>query len=175
MASAATVGVGRNWREACMTPTVWLYYDYASGDSDPNSGRSTTFNQLYPFGHYYLGWIDLVGRQNIHDLNAHFFLYPANWITFFCQYHNFWLASSQDALYGANGAPLRRDPTGQAGNEVGQELDFVTNFHLARYSDLMVGYSRLFGGKFPRTNLRAECGRRLGLLPRDVPAAVVES
>ena len=46
-------------------PTFWAYYDYASGDSDPTDGRSHTFNDLYPFGHYYLGWIDQVGFLEI--------------------------------------------------------------------------------------------------------------
>ena len=31
---------------------------------------------------------------------------------------------------------------------VGDEIDFVANFHLARYTDLLLGYSRLFGGGF---------------------------
>ena len=59
LAGAATVGLGRNWKDVCYSPTAWIYYDYASGDSDPNDGRFHTFNQLYPFGHYYLGWLDL--------------------------------------------------------------------------------------------------------------------
>ncbi len=129
-------------------PTAWIYYDFASGDADPNAGDFTTFNQLYPFGHYYLGWIDLVGRQNIHDANAHLYVYPAPWITCFVQYHHFWLNQSRDALYNAAGSAIRRDPTGQAGTNVGDEIDMVANFHLARYTDFMLGYSKLFGGGF---------------------------
>jgi hypothetical protein len=148
LAGAGTLGLGRNWKDACWSPTAWIYYDYASGDADPNDGHFHTFNQLHPFGHYYLGWIDLVGRQNIHDLNAHFYVYPAPWITAFVQYHHFWLNQSTDALYGVAGNAYRRDPTGAAGTDVGDEIDFVANFHLARYSDLLVGYSKLFGGRF---------------------------
>jgi hypothetical protein len=148
VAGAATAGIGRSWKDARWSPTIWGYYDYASGDSDPASGDAHTFNQLYPFGHYYLGWIDLVGRQNIHDANAHLFLYPAPWMTVWLQYHHFWLNHSEDALYNAGGVAIRRDPTGAAGNEVGNEIDIVLNFHLDRYSDILVGYSRLFGGEF---------------------------
>lgn len=150
LAGAATLGVGRHWKDTCWSPTVWVYYDYASGDANPNDGNFHTFNHLYPFGHYYLGWIDLVGRQNVHDLNAHVYFYPASWVTMFVQYHHFWLNHSTDALYNAAGVAYRRDPTGAAGNNVGDELDFVANFHLARYSDLLLGYSRLFGGDFLR-------------------------
>jgi hypothetical protein len=148
LAGAASAGVGRNFKDACWSPTVWAYYDYASGDPDPTSGDAHTFNQLFPFGHFYLGWIDQVGRQNMHDVNAHVFLYPQPWITVWLQYHHFWLNHSRDALYHAGGAASRRDATGASGNNVGDEIDIVMNFHLTRHSDLLVGYSRLFGGGF---------------------------
>jgi hypothetical protein len=150
VAGMATAGVGRHLKSVWATPTAWIYYDYASGDSDPNSGTAHTFNQLFPFGHYYMGWIDLVGRQNIHDLNAHIYFYPAPWVTMFVQYHRFWLDQPTDALYNVAGRPYatRRDATGAAGTDVGHEIDLVANFHLARYTDLMVGYSKLFGGRF---------------------------
>jgi Alginate export len=147
-AGMATAGVGHNWKNAPLSPTVWMYYDYASGDGNPNAGDVHTFNPPYPFGHYYLGWMDLVGRQNIHDANAHLFLYPQPWITVWLQYHHFWLAEDRDALYNAGGVAYRRDPTGQAGNDVGDEFDFVVNFHLTTYSDLLVSYNKLFGGSF---------------------------
>ncbi len=148
LAGAATAGVGRNFKDAFWTPTFWMYYDYASGDSDPTAGDAHTFNQLFPFGHYYLGWIDQVARQNIHDVNAHLYFYPEPWITVWLQYHHFWLDHSRDALYNAGGVATRRDATGAAGNNVGDEIDVVLNFHLLRYSDILVGYSRLYGGGF---------------------------
>jgi len=77
----ATVGAGRHFKDAPLNPTLWFYYDYAGGNNRPNGGEYNTFNQLFPFGHYYLGWADLVGRQNIHDANAHLFMYPTNWMT----------------------------------------------------------------------------------------------
>jgi len=147
-AGMATAGVGGNWKDCSLKPTLWLYYDYASGDSDPNSGDVHTFNQQFPFGHYYLGWMDLVGRQNIHDLNAHLYLYPTPWLTMWLQYHRFWLDQRRDALYNAGGVAYRRDPTGSAGNNVGDEIDLVLNFHLTRYSDILVSYNKLYGGGF---------------------------
>jgi len=147
-AGMATAGLGRSWKDACLSPTVWVYYDYASGDSDPTAGDVNTFNQLFPFGHYYLGWMDLVGRQNINDLNAHLYLYPTPWVTFWAQYHHFWLDQSRDALYNAGGVAYRRDATGLAGTDVGDEIDLVLNFHLTRYSDILVSYNKLYGGGF---------------------------
>ncbi len=110
----------------------------------------------FRFGHYYLGWMDLVGRQNIHDVNAHLYVYPTAWCTVWLQYHHFWLAQSQDALYNAGGAAYRRDPTGQAGNNVGDEIDLVMNFHTGQYSDVLLSYNQFFGRTFCRANHRSQ-------------------
>jgi hypothetical protein len=149
VAGMATAGAGYNFKDRRWNPTVWAYYDYASG-GDPTSGTAHTFNQLFPFGHYYLGWLDVVGRQNIHDLNFHLYLYPTKWLTSWFQFHSFWLANSRDALYNAGGIPIRISPTGTAGSHVGEELDLVFNFHLSKHADILMGYSYLWGGDFLR-------------------------
>jgi hypothetical protein len=126
-----------------------LYFDYASGDDRAGAtGTVNTFNQLFPFGHYYLGFIDQVGRQNIQDLNLHLNYFPTHWIAGFIQYHRFWLAEPEDALYNAGGRVVRKDPTGRTGRDVGQEIDFLWNFHLTTHQDVVVGYSKLFVGEF---------------------------
>lgn len=131
-----------------MNPQFWLRYDFASGDKNHRDGRSNTFNQLFPFGHYYFGYIDQVGRQNIHDFNAQFTLHPQPWVTFLGQYHRFYLANKRDYLYNAAGAGTIRDITGQSGSHIGDEIDFTINFHLSRHQDVLLGYSKLFTGEF---------------------------
>ncbi len=155
VAGMATAGLGYHFKDAPLNPTFWAYYDYASGDSSPNVGTAHTFNQLFPFGHYYLGWADQVARQNIQDFNLHMYVYPTKWLTVWVQYHNFWLAAKQDALYNAGGNAIRRDATGKAGSHVGQEVDLVFNFHLTKHADLLTGYSHLYGGEFLRNTAGA--------------------
>lgn len=147
-AGSATAGLGYNFANAPMNPTFWAYYDWASGDHDPTGGNYTTFNQLFPFGHYYLGWLDQVARQNIRDVNMHLYLYPTKWITVNVQYHFFALDSARDALYNATGAPIRVSPNGTAGGTVGRELDVIVNFHLSNRVDIISGYSKLYAGDF---------------------------
>ncbi len=148
VAGMGTAGVGYHFKDAPWNPTVWMYYDYASGGRSGNT--SNTFNQLFPFGHYYLGWADLVGRQNIQDLNAHLYFYPAKWLTGWVQYHRFWLADSTDALYNTAGNVSRLRANGSAGNSVGREIDATLNFHLTKQSDILVGYNYFFAGDFIR-------------------------
>jgi len=146
-AGAVAYGLGYQF-QLPMNPQLWLRYDYASGDKNANDGQSNTFNQLFPFGHYYMGFLDRVGRQNIHDFNAQFTLHPQPWFTFIAQYHRFFLADSHDALYNAAGVAYRRDPTGQAGRDVGDELDLRFNIHVNRHQDVLLGYSKLWAGDF---------------------------
>ena len=154
-AGASTTGLGYNFSQVPMNPTAWAYFDYASGSRNLKVGEQNTFNQLYPFGHYYFGGIDYIGRQNIMDLNFHGYIYPANWITLNAQLHLLELSSRTDALYNAAGAVLRYDPTGKAGREVGQELTFVANFHLTPRQDIFVAYSHLFFGDFLKNTVPA--------------------
>jgi hypothetical protein len=154
-AGMATVAGGYYFKDVPLTPQVWLSYDYASGDPHPGvGGTHRTFDQLFPFGHYYFGFIDVVGRKNIHDLNYQLSCYPTPWITALMQHHFFWLDERKDALYNAAGVPIRIDPTGKAGNYVGNELDFVTNFHLTNHQDILFGYSHLYIGDFIRNTAR---------------------
>jgi len=149
-ASATTAGIGWNFAKCPMNPTLWVYYDYASGTASPGNPANdfTTFNQLFPFGHYYLGFLDLVGRMNIHDINTHLFLYPTKFVTLWFQYHHFELDSPFDALYSAGGAVERRSAAGTAGQTVGDEFDLLMNIHLGNHSDLLCGYSLMVPGKF---------------------------
>ena len=147
--SAFAVATGLGYRVPLpMNPHVWIRYDFASGDANPNDGRSNTFSHLFPFGHYYMGFMDRVGRQNIHDINAQITMHPVPWFTFISQYHRYYLANDRDYLYNAGGAAALRDPTGQSGSHVGDEIDFRANIHISRNHDVLVGYSKLFSGKF---------------------------
>ncbi|HTU26836.1 MAG TPA: alginate export family protein [Pirellulales bacterium] len=148
IAGGSATGLGRRFASLPSTPQFWVYYEWASGNRYPGDPVHRTFNQLYPWGHAYFGYLDLVGRQNIRDLNMQFTCFPTKWITPVVQYHIFRLDSARDALYAANGAVLRYDPTGAAGRDVGDEIDFTVNFHVSEHQDVFVGYSKLFAGSF---------------------------
>lgn len=150
IAGKANVGLGYHFAELPLNQTFWVYYDYASGSKNPNGNTDSTFNQLFPFNHYYSGWIDLVGPQNLHDLNLQYYIYPTNWVTLWAQWHNFWLDSGSDALYNKGGAAFRRSANGTAGTYVGNELDLISTFHVGPHSDIMASYGHLFGGGFLR-------------------------
>jgi hypothetical protein len=154
VAGFTSTGLGYAFQGLPMQPQIWAYYDYASGSPDRKDPNSTfeTFNQLFPFGHYYLGYLDEIGRQNIHDLNFQASAYPTKWITALVQYHIFRLDQANDALYGTppDNVVVRFDPSGKAGTNVGEELDFAANIQLDRHDAILIGYSKFFSGDFIR-------------------------
>ena len=128
-------------------PRLELGFDYASGDSDPADGDVEPFNQLYPLGHAYLGYIDIVGRQNIIDLRgtaaAGFFFGSKLKI----DVHSFWRASTDDALYNAGGGVVRAGSAGSS-RQVGVELDMTLKRALSKHTLLVLGYHHFFPGDF---------------------------
>jgi hypothetical protein len=155
VAGFATAGVGYCFKGLPMQPQFWAYFDYASGTPDlTGTGVFSTFNQLFPFGHYYLGYLDLVGRENIKDWNFQLTCYPTKWVTLLAQYHVFNLSQAGDALYGpAPGYPIERlSPNGSAGTDVGQELDLYADFRLSRHQSVLIGWSKLYEGNFIRNS-----------------------
>jgi len=128
-------------------PSLTLGFDYASGDRRPAAGDSETFDQLYPLGHAYLGYIDAVGRKNIMDARLRAALHPTKATKLQFDWHNFWRAERNDALYNAAGKAIR---TGGSGTDrfVGIELDWTFSWKATHNVSVLLGYSRFFAGDF---------------------------
>jgi hypothetical protein len=128
---------------------VYAGFDAASGDK-ASGGSVQTFNQLYPLGHAYLGYIDVHGRQNILDWSAGVSAKPArNWAVQL-DGHEFHRASTSDALYAVDGSVARPAGAGLAAR-VGAEIDATVRHTLmgGRFV-LQAGASRYFAGAFLR-------------------------
>jgi len=138
--------IGYTLKQVKTTPRLHVGLDYASGD-DEVGGDVETFNQLFPLGHAYLGWIDTVGRQNIIDASAGVTVKPHEKVTVLLVVHNFWRASDDDALYNAGGGVVRAGSL--AGDAyVGTELDLLVKVAATRRLQILVGYSHFFAGNF---------------------------
>ncbi len=150
LANAYTMGGGYYFSKWFTNPSIWVYYDHASGQPGPPGSTSVhqTFNQLFPFNHYYFGMMDLVGRQNINDIHTEIALFPVKWWTVNAQYHVLRLDSPFDALYNSSGVATLRDPTGKAGINVGEILTVINNFTIDLHSNIYVQYSHLYAGDF---------------------------
>ncbi|MCP3905060.1 MAG: alginate export family protein [Planctomycetes bacterium] len=127
-------------------PRFFIGYDYASGDDAPG-GDVETFNHLFPLGHAYLGYIDVVGRQNAIDFNLGATLKPMEKMTVGITGHFFWRAEDTDALYNAGGGVVRAPGIG-TDSEIGQEIDLTVKYAFDRHLTALFGYSYFFAGDF---------------------------
>jgi len=129
------------------TPRFWLGFDYASGDSDPNDNQTETFDQFFPLAHAYLGYLDLIGRQNVIALNAGVTFKPSDPLTLRLAGPFFWRADKDDAVYSPNRSPLRSGDLGDD-REIGAEVDVSANYQFNQHLKASVGYTHFFAGDF---------------------------
>jgi len=142
--------LGRTFK-AAWTPRPWIEYNYASGDANARDGVRGTFDHLYPTAHDKYGLADQVGWRNIKDFRGGVELKPhKNW-TAVLEYNNWFLASALDALYNSGGTAIARSAAGTAGTHVGQELDIVATWAIAKPLQASAGFGHLFPGEFLKT------------------------
>lgn len=92
--------------------------------------------------------MDIIGRQNIEDVNFLFTLQPTDKVKLLAWYHIFHLDEDRDALYNVGGAPIYQDPTGAAGSDIGQELDLTISWSVTPRVNLLFGYSHFWTGDY---------------------------
>ena len=124
-------------------PRAMLGVDTGSGD-DGSGGDVGTFNQLYPLGHAYLGYIDTIGRQNILGPYLGIGAAPGKW-KLVAALHSFYANDTNDALYHAGGGVYRPGGSYQS-SHVGYEVDLRATYKFSRHFAGLLGYSHFFAG-----------------------------
>ncbi len=144
----AAVQAGYTIADVSCKPRVQLGYDYASGDSNPEDGTVETFHQLFPLGHAYLGYIDVLGRQNVTDFSQSLSFWPvAGEVQIRVDHHVFHRAETSDAVYNVGGGILREADAGTS-SDVGTEIDVTLTWKAHRHTTFAAGYSRFYAGDF---------------------------
>ncbi len=149
-AAALAASGGYGWTGK-YKPSLVFEYDFATGDDGPD-GRSREFHNLFPTNHLHYGYADLFGWRNIHDFRLTATAQVHAKLGFQADYHRLLLAERTGAWKNAGGRVLGIDPTGQAGRDVGQEIDLTFRvpvvFSFFKQLSLMGGYSVFFPGAF---------------------------
>ena len=149
-AGMATFGIGRKFASHCWTPTMWFYYDWASGDNDTGAGNG--FHHTFPLAHKYNGFMDLFGRRNLEDVNMQLSLNPTKNLKLLAWYHYFFLATQSDTPYSIvmtpfNGANI------PGSTDLGHEIDLLAKVTIGSRSTFVLGYSHFFSGDYYSTTL----------------------
>ena len=147
-AGFSTTGIGRKLENRPFTPTVWLYYDYASGEDDfANVARGDNgYDHLFPLAHKYNGFMDLFGRRNLHDLNVLTITPLRKNLSFLLWYHYFSLVE-QTTPYSIVLTPYNTT-TQATDSELGHEVDMILNWTVNPRTNMLFGYSVFSGGDY---------------------------
>ena len=136
--------------DAPWEPRIAAQYSFGSGDPDPDGGRDRTFDGLFGAIDSMYGWMNIFAWKNLRDYQATLNLKPTKTTEFVLDWHYFQLDQARDAWYYGNGRPQRRDPTGDAGRELGHEIDLILYYNHSDHCRLRLGYSHFFPGNFIR-------------------------
>lgn len=146
-AFAAHAGLGYKF-PAPWEPQIYFQYNYASGDSDRSDGRTTTFQNLFPTNHKFYGYMDLFSWQNIHNPSVTLSAKPHKTLSFTADLQMFWLATTNDAWYRANGLTRARPITPSANPYVGSEIDLTVTWQPVKWANVLAGYSWFMPGDY---------------------------
>jgi hypothetical protein len=144
-AGFATGGVGYKWPCCAWQPTLWCYYDWASGGDVTGAGNG--FHHLFPLVHKYLGYMDLFGRSNIQSPNVQLAMQPAPKLKFLMWYYYLFLDTLADSPYNVNMSPFAPGSP-PASRDLGHELDLLLTYNINARMDLLFGYSHFWSGDY---------------------------
>jgi hypothetical protein len=139
-AGFATAGVGRKIKQMPWGTTVWLYYDYASGNN--MGGDFNRFNQLFPLGHKYLGFTDSTARENIESPNILVTMQPTAKINLLLWYYHFMANQDTDIVPSLGGTPAQSN----ASKDWGDELNLVATYSISPRSQIAFSWSHFWAG-----------------------------
>ena len=143
-------GIGYTFDTGWM-PRIGIAYNYGSGDGNPADGDTETFQNLFPTNHKFYGQMDVFSWQNMQDLEISFKCSPTKKLTAKAEFHAFWLASTDDSWYRANGIATVRPLTPiarGASDSVGYEVDATLTYTVSKNLSFEGGYSHFFAGDY---------------------------
>ncbi len=143
-------GLGYTFDTSWM-PRLGVAYNYGSGDDDPADGQIETFQNLFPTNHKFYGQMDVFSWQNMHEIEVSLKAQPVKAVTLKAEFHAFWLASTDDVWYRANGTAAVR-PLGvlarNADSYAGSEVDVLAQWNVNKHLAVEVGFSHFFAGDY---------------------------
>ena len=145
LAFAAHAELGYSF-DLAWKPKLSAWFNYATGDRDPNDDDDDRFDSMFGAAHTFYGFADAVSWQNLINPAAHASARPLKGLRLDAFYRAYWLASDKDSFVRARIS----DPTGSSGSFVGQEIDFRLRYKLLKRVDFDLGYGLFIAEEFTR-------------------------
>lgn len=137
---------GYTFTSTALTPRLGLKTNFASGDTDPKSSDTGTFDPIFPRGAYF-DQMDLTGPSNIISVDPNLALKLNSKFTLKTDWDWFWRTSIYDGIYNNALTILRSGASSRAryvGNAPGAKLIWQIDRHTMTY----LTYVHYFAGSF---------------------------
>jgi hypothetical protein len=131
-----------------LSPRLTAGFAQGSGDADPNDGVHGAFDGVFGAVDKFYGRMNLFSWSNLQDFELGLGLEPVKQAKLSLRWHLFRLSQARDAWYYGSGRPMRRDPSGSSGRDLGQELDLILSWRAGRSLKLMGGLCWFWPGEF---------------------------
>jgi len=127
------------WKDIATTPSWKTGVEIGSAD----------FDQIYPLGHAYFGFTDVLGRRNLIDWNNTLSATVLEKLKLSASHHLFFRLDENRPV-GNVGGGLFRPGTAAASSSawLGHEIDFTAAYPVTGQIQLSAGYSHFFAGDF---------------------------
>ncbi len=126
-------------------------YNVASGDTNRTDNKNGSFMVMFPSGHKWYGFMDLITWKNLREAVATVRFSPLPQVAVRADYHAFSLYSNQDAWYRKNGISTVRPLNAAAQSaptHAGDELDLTATWAPRPWVALEGGWCRFFAGDY---------------------------
>jgi hypothetical protein len=141
-AGAVTGGLGKKFKFGKFTPTVWGWYDWASGDDNSSIGG---WHHYFPLAHKYNGFLDLFGRRNLHDVNCQF-IHPCGKKSSLLLWYHYFFLDQATTPYDVVMNPFSATPA--ASKDLGHEIDLLYTINHTPRAQTVLGYSFFDSGDY---------------------------
>jgi hypothetical protein len=121
-------------------PTIGGFFVQASGDGNPEDGKSVDFFPLFPTRHSFLGTMDLFAWRNIRDFGGKIEFTPPYGLGFFAAFHYLQLYTDKGQLSGL-GTQNTPNPAQPIGRNIGMEIDVALSWAPNDRLQMQAGYS----------------------------------
>ncbi|MBV9677252.1 MAG: alginate export family protein [Acidobacteriaceae bacterium] len=135
-------------QKAAVKPRLFLEYNYASGNKNPNGSTWSTHDQIYPSSHDKMDFGDQFGWRNIRDLRVGVQEKLGRRWTLNQVIDNVWLASKYDAMYASSGAISVSAHPNVTSTHAGTELELIAECKQNKHLTYGFGWAHLFSGAF---------------------------
>ncbi|NGZ10227.1 MAG: hypothetical protein CV088_12700 [Nitrospira sp. LK70] len=129
------------------TPRLLFHYDYASGDRQPGDSQNESFDTLFGARNFEYNPTSTWGpfyRVNLQSPGWRLILRPTPaWILEVK--HRVWFLAQAKDFFGQSGL---RDPTGNSGTSLGQDVQLRARWAVTKNLDFDVGYVHWFKGSY---------------------------